>query len=181
MKYIAIGLHVLAAAVLIWIIAWFLRPTPPRILPPQAGRAAQILTPEVLKRDAETADSALVSLGVLKERVAGSASVAAYQPKVEPLLGLPILRDLSAAGLRTLPTRTLTMVLQSRLEPRAMIDGRLVKPGDELPFNGRVAEINTDRVIVIEKYGKQTLAMAVGQARLGPVGAVGVAGAAKAK
>jgi hypothetical protein len=171
MKYIAIGLHVLAAAVLIWIIAWFLQPPPARMLPVQAGRAAQILTPEVLKRDAETADAALVSLGLLKDRVAGSATPVAYQPKAAPLLGLPIVRDLSAAALRILPTRNLTMVLQSRLEPRAMIDGRLVKPGDELPFNGRVAEINTDRVIVIEKYGKQTLAMAVGQARLGPTSA----------
>lgn len=168
MKYIAIGLHVIAVAVLIWIVAWFLQPAPVRIPPVQSGRAAQIITPEVLKLDAEKADAALVALSLLKDRVAGSATTVAYQPKAAPLLGLPIVRDLSAAALRVLPKRNLTMVLQSRLEPRAMIDGLLVKPGDELPSNGRVAEINTDRVIVIEKYGKQTLSMAVGQARLGP-------------
>ena len=168
MKYIAIGLHVIAAAVLIAVIAWFVQPAPSKLPPVQAGRAAQIITPEVLKLDAEKADAALKSLMVLKDRVAGSVSTVAYQPSVAPLLGLPIVRDTSAAALRILPKRNLTMVLQSRLEPRAMIDGLLVKPGDALPYDGRVAEINTDRVIVIEKYGKQTLAMAVGQARLGP-------------
>ena len=170
MKYFAIGLHALAIVILVWVLAFFLRPKSVPIPPVQAGRAAPVSTPEVLKKDADTAAQALVSLTLLSDQLGRLPGV-----QIEParLLGLMPVRDLSASALRIMPKRHLTLVLQSRLEPRAMIDGRLVKTGDTLPDNGRVTEINTDRVVLVERYGTQTLTMATGRARLVAPASVG--------
>jgi len=162
-KYFAIGLHALAIGILVWALALFLKPKSVLIPPVQAGRAAPVSTPEVLRKDAETAARAVSSLALLKGQL-GRLPVVQAAPA--PLLGLTPVRDLSASALRIMPKRQLTLVLQSRLEPRAMIDGRLVKPGDTLSEDGRVAEINTDRVVLVERYGTQTLTMATGRARL---------------
>lgn len=170
MKYLAIGLHAVGVGILVGVLAFFLKPKSMPIPPVQAGRAAPVSTPEVLKKDADTAAQALLSLTLLNDQIGRLPGVQAVPA---PLLGLTPVRDLSASALRIMPKRQLTLVLQSRLEPRAMIDGRLVKPGDTLPDDGRVAEINTDRVVLVERYGTQTLTMATGRARFGapvPVG-----------
>ena len=165
MKYFAISLHALALGIVVWALAFFLKPKPVLAPPVQAGRAAPVSTPEVLKKDAETAAQALASLALLQDQL---VRLPATQIASAPLLGLMPVRDLSASALRIMPKRQLTLVLQSRLEPRAVIDGRLVKQGDKLPDNGRVAEINIDRVVLTEQYGTQTLKMATGRARLAP-------------
>ena len=163
MKYFAIGLHTIGIVILVWTLAFFLKPKSVPIPPVQAGRAAPVSTPEVLKKDADTAAQALSSLTLLKDQLGRLPLV---QVATTPLLGLTPVRDLSASALRIMPKRQLTLVLQSRLEPRAMIDGKLVKPGDTLSDDGRVAEINTDRVVLVERYGTQTLTMATGRARM---------------
>lgn len=163
MKYFAIGLHALGIGILVWALAFFLKPKSVPIPPVQAGRAAPVSTSEALKKDADTAAQALSSLTLLKDQL---GRLPAVQTATAPLLGLTPVRDLSASALRIMPKRQLTLVLQSRLEPRAMIDGRLVKPGDTLSDGGRVAAINSDRVVLVERYGTQTLTMATGRARM---------------
>lgn len=169
MKYVAISLHALAIGVGLWMLVSFLKPKPVVIPQVQSGRAAPVTTSDVLKKDADAALHGLSSLALLNDHVGreGIGRMRDTQTASAALLGLMPVRDLSASALRIMPKRRLTMVLQSRLEPRAMIDGRLVKPGDTLPEDGRVAEINTDRVVLVERYGTQTLTMATSRARLG--------------
>jgi len=171
MKYFAIGLHVLGIGIFVWVLAFFLKPTPVLIPPVKAGRAAPVSTPEVLKKDADNATQALASLTLLYDQLGG---LPVTQAASAPLLGLTPVRDLSASALRIMPKRQLTLVLQSRLEPRAVIDGRLVKLGDKLPDDGRVAEINIDRVVLVERYGTQTLTMVTGRLPLSAPVVVGI-------
>ena len=171
MKYFAIGLHAIGIGILVWVLAAFLQPKALAIPPVQAGRAAPPATPETLKQDADGAQRALASLAVLKAHFAqGNAATAlplGSKMAAASLIGQAPVVDLSAGALKIMPKRNLTLVLQSKQAPRAMIDGLLVKPGDPLPDNGRVAEISDDRVVLIEKYGRQTLTISSGRARWG--------------
>ena len=170
MKYAAIALHAITIAILIWVVAAFLQPKQVIIPPVQSGRAAPVTTPEVLKKDADGALQALSSLALIKGHLGRDKPASGFPTASSvtvALIGQAPVVDRSAQALRVMPKRNLTLVLQSLREPRAMIDGLLVKPGDQLPDNGRVAEINADRVVLIEKYGKQTLTLSAARTRFG--------------
>lgn len=164
MRYWPLGLGAIAllslAVSIYTLVDVALRPLakPPGPLPPlpaleEEARAALALAPRVeaaLVRWERTDPVPLSrSAPVIAQAVAGGAS--AESP--------------------TMPQRQLLLVLQGPDDAGlvALLDGRLVRSGERLEQGGRVLRIETDRVELAERLGRQTLTLPRDSVRVGTV------------
>lgn len=159
MKYASVILIAISFLVTGWSLVTMTR----HVTAPPAAQAQAAKDTEVEKMAGEakgiqTTTAALQGLGALLAPSRPATGLIAYDPA-----------SVRGKGNGGDAGHHLTMLYYGKGYRRAVIDGRMVAPGDRLPEGTRVVAVRSNEVVLRDQTGRQTIPMPMDKIRIGTV------------
>lgn len=169
MKYLALSINLVALIAIAWTASVLVDIKRPSHM---ANMPAEIAVKRVSSREVDQQEAFLLALDSLQtmrseERFAALDGGLISEPVA--LTQQRATQQATTPSRPSLPRRELTLLASHANDRMAVIDGLLVREGSELSQGGRVAEVNSDSVVVIERHGRQTLKVSLDKLRVGGV------------
>lgn len=162
MKYAALILNGVAVLLLGWTLYAFAQLAqanlPVRHLPVLEMNPL----PQSLNDDQQRIGETLGAIGHIQSRMSAHASAPLA------LVALPA-PGVALEGSVQMPGRSLSLYLDDYASEtqKVVIDDRLLRQGGRLEGGGRVAQIKPNKAVIVERLGRQELALPVNQVRVG--------------